>query len=255
MEINKSEFLEAGVQFGHYKNQNNPNMKKFIFTTKGGVSIIDLKKIMSYSLSAYEQIKNLASTGAEILFVNKKKHASEIMKNAALDCSCPFMVKKWPGGFLTNFQTVSKEINKITYLSKSNSQNKSISKKEKSRNDKKLRNLNDCYEGVISLKKLPDAIFVFGLKSAERSIVKEAVKLGIKVIALCDTDTNPRFIDCIMLGNDDGLKSSNFFINLVSKAVKEGKLIYESKNGKGSWKGDEVVLNPTHSSEDQVNKS
>ncbi|HXN54595.1 MAG TPA: 30S ribosomal protein S2 [Mycoplasmatales bacterium] len=242
-EIDKSVFLEAGVQFGHYKYKVHPDMmKKFVFNIKNGVSIIDLRKTMSYSLSVFQQVKDLVGSGSEVLFVSKKKQASEIMKNAALECESPFMVRKWPGGFLTNFDVLSAEFSKIRYLEKE-VQNKRLSKKNLVRIEKKLNKLNDCYEGVLNLKKIPELIFIFGLKFAEHTVAREALKLRMKIISICDTDSNPNIPYLFIPGNDRGLKSTTFFINLIRDAVKEGKRLYNENINDGLMKVDNEKLN------------
>lgn len=224
MELNKSDFLEAGVQFGHYKNQWHPKMKSFIFSIKNRVHIMDLKQIMDNSFSVYEQVKQIAIDGHEILFVGRKKQIFEIMKKEAIESNSPFLVKKWPGGFLTNFKITLREISKLQHFNNfvTSEQFKSLSKKEQIIIEKKKDKLSNCYEGVINLKKLPKAIFIMGLKS-EVTAVKEAKNLNIPIISICDTDTNPAIVDYMIPGNDDGVKSIAFFVKLISNAIKEGK--------------------------------
>lgn len=226
MELNKTDFLEAGVQFGHYKNQWHPKMKNFIFSVKNRVHIMDLKQIMDNSFSIYEQVKKMASEGGDILFVGKKKQIFEVMKREAIECDSPFLVKKWPGGFLTNFKIILREISKLQYLNTfiCSDQYKVLTKKEQIRLEKKRDKLSSCYEGVVNLKNLPKALFIMGLKS-EITAIKEAKILNIPIISVCDTDTNPIIVDYLIPGNDDGLKSVAFFVKLISNAIKEGKSI------------------------------
>jgi small subunit ribosomal protein S2 len=224
MEFNKVEFLEAGVQFGHYKNKWHPGMKKFIFSTKNRVHIIDFNQIMNNSITVYEQVREMANNGKNILFIGRKKQLSDIMKSEAINCESPFLVKKWPGGFLTNFKIISREISKLqnlNFLIESDSFKK-FSKKEQIKIEKKRNRLNDSYEGVINLKELPKALFIMGLKS-ESVVVKEARIMNIPIISICDTDTNPVVVDYLIPGNDDGNKSITFFAKLISKAIIEGK--------------------------------
>lgn len=224
MEFNKADFLEAGVQFGHYKNQWHPRMKQFIFSVRNRVHIMDFKQIMDHSSAVYEQVRTIASNGDNILFVGKKKQLSEVMKNEAINCGSPYLVKKWPGGFLTNFKVISREINKLqnlNFLIQADSFKK-LSKKEQIRMEKKRDNLNDSYEGVIGLRELPKALFIMGLKS-ESTVVKEAKIMNIPIISICDTDTNPILVDYLIPGNDDGNKSVAFFAKMIADAIKEGK--------------------------------
>ena len=226
MELNKADFLEAGVQFGHYKNQWHPKMKEFIFSVKNRVHIMDLKQIMDHSNLVYDQVKEIAAKGDNILFIGKKKQISEVMKNEALECGSPFLVKKWPGGFLTNFKITQREISKLQYFNSliNSEQFKNFSKKEQTRVEKKRNKLNDVYEGVMNLKEIPKVMFIMGLKS-ESIAIKEAKLLNIPIISICDTDTNPKIVDYLIPGNDDGIKSVAFFIKLIANAVKEGKNI------------------------------
>lgn len=229
MELNKAEFVEAGVQFGHYKNQWHPKMKDFIFSVKNRVHIIDIKKIIEHASIVYDQVREMAEKDNVILFVGKKKQISEVMKNEALECGMPFLTRKWPGGFLTNFKISSREIGKLQHLNSliESDQFKFFAKKEQVNIEKRRNKLRDYYEGVVNLKGIPHALFIMGLKS-ESTAIKEAKILNIPIISICDTDTNPGIVDYLIPGNDDGIKSVNFFVKLISSAIKEGKNLREN---------------------------
>lgn len=223
-QIDIKDLLEAGVHFGHQTQRWNPKMKKFIFTSRNGIYIIDLKKTLLSIQRACGKLREIASRGEKVLFVGTKKQAQLVVKDEARRCDEFFVTERWLGGTLTNFQTIKANIKRLKDIEKmqedgtfSNLTKKEamILEKEKSRLDKFLNGIKDMY-------KLPAAIIVVDAKK-ERIAVAEAKKLKIPVIGIIDTNTDPDPIDYPIAANDDAIKSISVILRALSDAVLEGK--------------------------------
>lgn len=216
--------LESGVHFGHQTQRWNPKMKKFIFGQRSGIYIIDLEKTVTCLNTARDFLKDLASKGGRILFVGTKKQAQMIAEEEAKKCDMYYIVNRWPGGLLTNFQTVKKSIEKLKEIEKMQEEGvlDNLKKKEVAgilaERDKLLKELG----GIRDMKVLPQAVYVIDPKKEEIA-VKEARKLGIPVIALIDTNCDPEIIDYPVPGNDDALKSIRIITSLMADSIKEGR--------------------------------
>ena len=216
--------LEAGVHFGHETKRWNPKMKKYIFGAKNGVYIIDLEKTKDALLKACDYLKQMAATGNSILFVGTKKQAQEIIKEETMRCGMFYVNQRWLGGMLTNFQTIKKSLKRLEELEriKEDGTMAKLSKKEAAQLNKEMVKLNKNLEGVRSMSKLPKAMFVVDAKKEEIA-VKEAKKLGIPVVALVDTNSDPDLVNYVIPGNDDAIRSIKMIVNLIATSILEGK--------------------------------
>ncbi|MDP2913652.1 MAG: 30S ribosomal protein S2 [Candidatus Omnitrophota bacterium] len=216
--------LEAGVHFGHETKRWNPKMKKFIFGKKNGIYIIDLEKTVNCIKKACDFLTSVSASGATILFVGTKKQAQDIIKEEALKCRMFYVNQRWLGGMLTNFQTIKKSIRRLDELDKMKEDGRlaKLSKKEASQLNKERFKLNKNLEGIRGMDKLPKAIFIIDSKK-EDIAVKEAKKLGIPVVALVDTNSDPDVINYIIPGNDDAIRSIKVITGLISESIQEGK--------------------------------
>ncbi len=228
--ITMKELLEAGVHFGHPKDKWNPKMKKFIFTTRNGIHIIDLQKTIEYFNKAYDFIVDLVANAGTVLFVGTKKQAQDIIKEEATRCGMPYIAKRWLGGTLTNFQTIRKSIFKLKVLKKMEEEGvlEKFPKKEASRMRKKLAKLQEILGGIENMKKLPDAIFIVDIVR-EDIAVKEANKKGVPIVAMVDTNADPELVDLPIPANDDAIRAIKLITSRLADAVLEGKRIREQK--------------------------
>lgn len=221
--LDKNELIEIGVQFGGPVRWRNPQMRPYIYK-ESGKSILDLKKITISCQEINSYLRSLIEKEKSILFLATKKSTREIVKEAATRCGMPYIVNKWKGGFLTNFTEIKKKIKELyglnNFMSKDNFNN--LAKKEQVSLEKRRNKLQGIYDGVANLYHQPDALFVIGLNK-EKTAFKEAKKSGIPVIAVCNTNCNPRLVDYVIPGNDEGIKSVAFFANLVADAIIEIK--------------------------------
>jgi small subunit ribosomal protein S2 len=223
-EITIKQLLEAGVHFGHQTRKWNPKMKRYIFAAKNGIYIIDLQQTLLLLNEAFEFVKNIVSEGGVILFVGTKKQIQDIIENNAKDCMMPYVKNRWLGGTLTNFDTISKRIKRtddIEYM-ESNGVFEKLPKKEVLGIQNEYEKLNYNMGGIRHMKRLPDALFVID-PHKEEIAVKEAVKLGIPIIAITDTNCDPDIIDYVIPGNDDAIRACNLICGAIAQAVKEGR--------------------------------
>lgn len=216
--------LEAGVHFGHETKRWNPKMKKFIFGQKNGIYIIDLQKTEEAVQKACSFLRGVAAQGGNVLMVGTKKQAQDIVKEEALRCGMFFVNQRWLGGMLTNYQTLKKSLKRLAEIEKFKVDGTmaKLSKKEASKLNKEMFKLNKNLEGVRAMEKLPKAMFVVDAKK-EDIAVKEARKLGIPVVALVDTNSDPDLIDYVIPGNDDALRSVKLVVSLVADSLLAGK--------------------------------
>jgi len=215
------DMLKAGMHFGHRTNRWHPKMKKFIFTSKNGIYIIDLKKTQEQMQAALEFMSKLVSEGKSILFVGTKSQVSEPLKKMAQEISQPYIVGKWLGGYLTNFAMVKKSVKKYLDLIEKRETGKleKYTKKERLDFDREIKKLEMRVGGLTSLNKLPDALFVWDIKEEETSI-KEAQQKNIPIIAVCDTNVNPDEVTYPIPANDDSTKT----IKVILASIRENLL-------------------------------
>jgi small subunit ribosomal protein S2 len=216
--------LEAGVHFGHQTSRWNPKMSRYIFGERNGVHILDLQKTAKELRKATAYIKEEAKKGSKFLFVGTKKQAQEAIKAEAERAGCPSIHEKWLGGTLTNFQTIRKSVERLNELEKWEAEGvmKAISKKEASRLTKEMNRLQKLLGGIREMKSLPDVVFVIDPVDTQGA-VKEACVLGIPLVAVCDTNSDPDLIDVPIPGNDDAARSIKLFCAAVADSILEGR--------------------------------
>jgi len=229
------QLLEAGVHFGHQTKRWNPKMKKFIFGQRSGIYIIDLEKTVDCLNAARDFLMDLASRGEGILFIGTKHQAQEIVRREAERCGAFFVTYRWLGGLLTNFGTIRKSIERLGEIEnmKTDGTFEALSKKEVAQLTKELDKLKKNFCGIIKMERLPSAVFIIDTKK-EETAVREANKLGIPIVALIDTNSDPQKIDYPIPGNDDAMKSIGLITTLIADSIAEGKkrfLSYLSQEG------------------------
>jgi len=228
--INMKELLEAGVHFGHQTRRWNPKMKPYIFGARNGIHIIDLQKTVKLFSAAYNFLARTVSEGYPVLFVGTKKQARDSIIEESERCGMFYVVNRWLGGTLTNFQTIKKSIARLKQLA-SMIEDGSISrytKKEALKMDKELYKLERNLGGIKDMDELPGAVFIVDPKK-ENIAVREARKLGIPVVAIADTNCDPDEIDYIIPGNDDAIRAVRLICSKISNACIEGHNLAEEK--------------------------
>ncbi|MFA7088065.1 MAG: 30S ribosomal protein S2 [Patescibacteria group bacterium] len=218
------EMLKAGMHFGHRTNRWHPKMKQFIFTSKNGLYIIDLRKTQEKMSEALEFMAKLVSEGKSILFVGTKSQVSAPLKKMAEEAGQPYVVGNWLGGFLTNFAVVRKSVKKYLDLIEKRESGKleKYTKKERLEFDREIKKLEMRVGGLTSLNKLPDALFVWDIKEEETSI-REARQKNIPIIAVCDTNVNPEEANYPIPANDDSTKTIDLLLVAIKGALLDGK--------------------------------
>jgi len=220
------QLLEAGVHFGHETKRANPKMRRYIFAERNGIFIIDLQKTLVESEKAFDFLKGVAQRDGTILFVGAKKQAQEILAAEAKRCGMPFINERWLGGLLTNFKTIKTRVERLKELEAMFADESILrfTKKEQIDLGKEMHRLQRYLGGIRDMPRLPDALFVID-PTKEAIAVKEANKLGIPVVGLADTDSDPDVLDYIVPGNDDAIRS----IQLITARLAD--LIVEVKGG------------------------
>ena len=222
-EAGLQELLEAGVHFGHQTRRWNPNMRRFIFGELDGIHIIDLLQTEALLENARRFAGELASGGGTVLFVGTKKQARDTVQEWAERCKMPYVNKRWLGGLLTNFNTMSGRISRLHELNgwKEEGKLELLPTKERMRMEAELAKLEFNLGGVRDMDRLPDAVFVTDLKTEEIA-VHEAARLRIPIIGLVDTNCDPTPVDYVVPGNDDAIRSCQLVIGTIGGAVEEG---------------------------------
>jgi small subunit ribosomal protein S2 len=229
------QLLEAGVHFGHQTKRWNPKMKKFIFGSRSGIYIIDLEKTEECVNKARDFLMDITSKGEFVLFVGTKKQAQEVVLAEAQRCGMYYVTERWPGGMLTNFATIKKSINRLKDIEKMKVDGtyEKITKKEIARLEKELTKLKKNFAGIVPMERMPKAMFVVDTKK-EETAVKEAKRLGIPIVGLIDTNSNPGLVNYPIPGNDDATKSIRLVASLMADTILEGRkkfLSYLSQEG------------------------
>lgn len=218
--VSMKSLLESGVHFGHQTKRWNPKMKKFIFSERNGIHIIDLQKTTVCIKDAYDLIRATVKDGKSILFVGTKKQAQQAIESEAKRCGMPFVNNRWLGGMLTNFATIKKSIHRLKKIEKMEIDGtfESLTKKEIAKLNREKAKLEKNLGGIKEMKDLPGAIFIIDTRK-ETIAVAEAKRLGIPVIAVVDTNCDPTDIDFPIPGNDDAIRAISLFIEIVANAV------------------------------------
>jgi len=240
--VSMKDLLECGVHFGHQTRRWNPKMKKYIFGVRKNIYIIDLQKTLRYFRATYQIIADEAAKGKTMIFVGTKKQARVAIKEGAERCGMPYVDTRWLGGMLTNWPTMQKSIRKLDIIEEmqSNGQMALLTKKEALMLGRQKEKLESYLGGIRHMKKLPDMMFVVD-PVKEHIAVKEARKLGIKVVAPLDTNCDPDLIDWPIPGNDDAIRSIQLFCKEMAEAMIEGRAQNEVQAEETSASEEEVA--------------
>ncbi len=217
------ELMKAGAHFGHLTSRWNPRMEKYIFMERNNIHIIDLMQTQVLLDEAAEAAKRFARRGKKILFAGTKKQAQDIVREHAEDCGMPHMVDRWLGGTMTNFQTIRKSIRRMEEIERMERDGTldKLKKKEKLMRMREHEKLENTLGGIRNMANLPGAIFIVDVKREEIA-VSEANNLGIPIIAMVDTNGNPKEVDYPVPVNDDALSSIELVTSTITEAIKEG---------------------------------
>lgn len=219
------ELLDAGVHFGHQTRRWNPKMKRFIFTDRNGIYIIDLQQTLTYIDEAYEFVKETVAHGGNILYVGTKKQAQEAVATEAERVGMPYVNHRWLGGMLTNFQTVAKRLHRLKELQAMEAAEdgyKGRTKKEVLMLTRERNKLERVLGGIADMTKVPSALWIIDTNK-EHIAVSEAHKLNIPVVAVLDTNCDPDVVDYPIPGNDDAIRSATLLTSIISSAVEAGR--------------------------------
>ncbi|MFI1486606.1 30S ribosomal protein S2 [Streptomyces sp. NPDC020747] len=242
--VTMRELLESGVHFGHQTRRWNPKMKRFIFTERNGIYIIDLLQSLSYIDRAYEFVKETVAHGGTVMFVGTKKQAQEAIAEQATRVGMPYVNQRWLGGMLTNFSTVYKRLQRLKELEQIDFEDvaaSGLTKKELLVLSREKAKLEKTLGGIREMSKVPSAVWIVDTKK-EHIAVGEARKLNIPVVAILDTNCDPDEVDYKIPGNDDAIRSVTLLTRVIADAVAEG-LISRSGAGKAA-EGDKAAGEP-----------
>lgn len=230
LNVSMKSMLEAGVHFGHQTHRWNPKMSRYIFGERNGIHILDLQKTVKEIKKAYTFVKDCAKQGKTFLFVGTKKQAKEIIREEAIRSEVSCVYEKWLGGTLTNFETLRKSLKRLEELEKFETDGlfKVMSKKEVSRLSKEKARLVKLLSGIRGLRALPDIVFIVD-PIMEGNALREARKLGIPVVGVCDTNCDPDTLDWPVPGNDDAARSIRLFCAAMADAVIDGRAEAEAE--------------------------
>ncbi|MFS0865077.1 30S ribosomal protein S2 [Fredinandcohnia sp. 179-A 10B2 NHS] len=222
--ISMKQLLEAGVHFGHQTRRWNPKMKRYIFTERNGIYIIDLQKTVKKVEEAYNFVKELAGNGGTMLFVGTKKQAQDSVKEEAERSGMYFVNQRWLGGTLTNFETIQKRIKRLKDIERMQEDGTFdvLPKKEVVQLKKELERLEKFLGGIKDMKQLPDALFIIDPRK-ERIAVAEAHKLNIPIVGIVDTNCDPDEIDYVIPANDDAIRAVKLLTAKIADAILEAK--------------------------------
>jgi len=222
--VQMKQLLEAGVHFGHQTRKWNPKMSQFIYAERNGIHIIDLQKTSKQIDDAYAFVRDIAATGKSILFVGTKKQAQEVVEEEAKKVGMHYVNARWLGGMLTNFKTIRRRIDRLNQLEKMEADGTfdMLTKKEVLGLRKEHEKLERYLGGIRDMDKLPGAIFVID-PHKEHIAIKEARRLEIPIIGICDTNCDPDEVDCVIPANDDAVRSVKLIVETMTRAIVEAR--------------------------------
>ncbi|HEY7226084.1 MAG TPA: 30S ribosomal protein S2 [Micromonosporaceae bacterium] len=228
--VTMRQLLESGVHFGHQTRRWNPKMKRYIFTERNGIYIIDLRQTLDYIDRAFDYVRTTVAEGGSILFVGTKKQAQEAIAEQASRVGMPYVNHRWLGGMLTNFSTVFKRLQRMKELEglEQTGTAQGLTKKETLQLQRERTKLSKTLGGLRDMSRVPAAVWVVDTKK-EHIAVDEARKLGIPVIAVLDTNCDPDEVDYPIPGNDDAIRSAALLTRVVADAVAEGLIARSGK--------------------------
>jgi len=213
------------VHFGHKASRWNPKMRPYIYGRRNKIHIIDLKETIRGLVRAQKYLQKVAAQGSLVLFVGTKRQAQEAVQDAAVACGMPYCTERWLGGTLTNFRTVRARLRRLEELENLETTGELLtkySKKQQSRLNRELKKIRTNLGGIREMNRLPEAVFIVD-PSKEKNCVAECRALGVKVVSLIDTDSNPDMVDLAIPGNDDSIRSIRLILSYVSDAINQGK--------------------------------
>jgi small subunit ribosomal protein S2 len=224
------ELINAGVHFGHGVSRWNPKMASFIFTKRGNIHIIDVKKTLKGLLIAKKLLAEVVSSGKDVVFVGTKRQAQKAVETAAAKCGMHYVSQRWLGGMLTNFRTIRARLQRLEELEamQQGGTIDSESKKQASRLKREMRKIKANLDGVRKMSRLPGAVVVVDAKK-ENLALREALKLGIVTIGLIDTDSDPDVLDVAIAANDDSIRAIDLILNELANAVAIGKTMISAR--------------------------
>ena len=243
--ITIEQLLEAGVHLGHKTLRWNPKMKKFIFGKRDSIHIIDLTQTLELTNNALEKVHNTITSGGKILFISTKKQASEAIAQLAKDTDQYFVNYRWLGGMLTNWGTISNSIKKLNKINTDlSNENRGFTKKELLKMSGQRDKLQRSLGGIMNMKKVPDLVFIIDT-NYESLAIKESIKLGIPIIAVLDTNSDPDGIDFPIPGNDDARRSIDLYCSLIKDTINDANknLKQVDENSKVNEKKPEDKIN------------
>jgi len=237
-QTNFQELLDAGAHFGHMKRKWNPAMAPYIFMERNGIHIIDLHKTVAKINEAAAAMRQMAKSGKRVLFVSTKKQAKQAIIDAATELGMPYITERWAGGMLTNFQTIRRAVKKMGAIDRMATDGTfdNMSKRERLQVRRQREKLETNLGSIADMTRIPAALFVVDVMK-ERIAVAEAVRLGIPVFGIVDTNSNPNGIDFVIPCNDDATKAIEIILKVMVDAMKEGTM--ERKMDKTSAEADE----------------
>ncbi|AHI00658.1 30S ribosomal protein S2 [Kutzneria viridogrisea] len=240
--VTMKQLLDSGVHFGHQTRRWNPKMKRFIFTERNGIYIIDLQQTLTYIDRAYEFVRETVAHGGSILFVGTKKQAQEAIAQEALRVGMPFVNQRWLGGMLTNFTTVHKRLQRLKELESMEQTGgfQGLTKKEILMLTREKDKLEKTLGGIRDMSKVPSAVWIVDTKK-EHIAVGEARKLNIPVVAILDTNCDPDEVDYPIPGNDDAIRSAALLTKVVAEAAAAGLIARSGARGKDGAAEDKAV--------------
>ena len=248
--ISMKNLLETGVHFGHQTRKWNPRMAPYIYTTRSGIHIIDLKQTVQMAKRAYEALRDFTRIGERVLFVGTKKQAREVVQKEAQRCGMPYINQRWLGGLITNWATVKKSIARMKRLEvmeeNDSFEQETHTKKEALELRRELQKLHKDFGGIKDMQSLPEILFVID-PHKEAIAVAEARKAGLKVFAVVDSNCDPRLIDYPIPGNDDAIRAISLFLQTMADAVLEGT---QSIDSGAEFSDDDAVMDEASLSDD-----
>lgn len=224
MTVNMRQLFEAGAHYGHRNTYRNPKMDQYIYTTRNKVNIINLESSLPLLKQAAAFAKKVSSRGGKILFVGTKRAAGNIIKEHAIRCGMPYIDHRWLGGMLTNYKTIKQSVSRFMSIDKMKEDGTfdALTKKEALMKERELGKLERSLGGIKDMRNLPDALFIIDV-GHEDIAVKEANKLGIPVVGVVDTNSNPEGVNYVIPGNDDATKAIELYVGTIADAILSAK--------------------------------
>lgn len=247
------EMLQAGVHFGHQKSRWHPKMEPYLFGVRNGVHVIDLDKTVEALENSLEYAKTLASKGKVILFVGTKRQAREAIKEAAEKCGMPYITERWIGGLITNFDEFKRRMKKYKGLKEmiATGEVEKYTKKEQVSIKKEIEKMDRYLAGLVNLEKVPDAIYIADLR-VEKTALAEAVRIGVPMIAVCDSNVDPTKVEFPIPANDDAVNSIKMVVNLIAEAINEGKVLFEKNKAETAAIAEKKPAVKTHQASEET---